>query len=59
MLISYVLTSHIRERVFCEKQGFVEVTVQSAWPTGRWTAQVVKIVLGSYLQHSEDVRVLG
>jgi len=42
MLISYILTSHIRERNFSEEQGFVEVAVQLAWPTGRWTGQVVK-----------------
>lgn len=57
MVISYTLTSQIRERDFCEKQGFVEVAVQSAWPTGRWAAQVVKIVHGRHLQRLENVRV--
>lgn len=55
MLTSYILTSHIRGRDFCEKQEFVEVAVQSAWPASRWTAQVVKIGLGRHLWLSENV----
>lgn len=37
----------------------MEFAVQSAWPSGRWAAQVVKIVLERHLPYSDNVSVLG